>query len=207
MFSCVEINSSFYRSHAGKTYARWAASSPPDFRFAVKVPQTITHERRLRAPRLLLERFLDETSALGARRGPLLVQLPPSLTFEPAVVTRFFECLRQRFTGAVVCEPRHQTWTSERADALMRRYQVARVAADPPRAAGLEAPGGWPDTVYFRLHGSPRTYWSSYTTAYLDALANHVSLASPADVWCIFDNTAAGAAFENAWELSGTIGR
>ncbi len=207
-FSCVEINSSFYRSHAAKTYARWASSTPADFRFALKVPRTITHEQCLRRPRLPLEQFLDETAALGDRRGPLLVQLPPSLTFEPAVVSRFFDCLRQRHAGPVVCEPRHDTWTSERADLLLRRYGVARVAADPPRSAGLEAPGGWPGMLYFRLHGSPRTYWSRYSTAFIDVLARQVTMAaSSAEVWCIFDNTAAGAAFENAWELSGTMDR
>ena len=155
---------------------------------------------------MLLQQFLDETSGLGVKRGPILVQLPPSLDFEPAVVARFLECLRERLPGPVVVEPRHQTWTSGRADALLRRYEVARVAADPPRAAGLELPGGWPALIYFRLHGSPRTYWSRYSTPYIDALARQVALASSsADVWCIFDNTAAGAALENASELSGRM--
>ncbi|MGZ8413013.1 MAG: DUF72 domain-containing protein, partial [Gemmatirosa sp.] len=72
-FPAVEINSSFYRPHRPATYARWAASVPADFRFAVKVPRTITHERRLRDVDDLLDAFLGEARGLGASLGCLLV--------------------------------------------------------------------------------------------------------------------------------------
>src|SRR5690242_13869791 len=89
----VEINSSFYRPHRPETYARWAASVPESFRFAVKVPKEITHTRRLRDVADPLDRFLSETRALGDKLGPLLVQLPPSLRFETEVVEAFFTIL------------------------------------------------------------------------------------------------------------------
>src|SRR5687768_6862950 len=73
----VEINSCFYRPHAVTTYAKWAAATPAEFRFAVKLPKTITHELRLARVRAPLERFLDETGGLGGKRGPILIQLPP----------------------------------------------------------------------------------------------------------------------------------
>src|SRR5690349_18833369 len=66
---CAEINSSFHRPHASATYARWAASTPAPFRFAVKIPRTITHDAKLRGTRLLLERFLEESAGLGRKRG------------------------------------------------------------------------------------------------------------------------------------------
>ena len=75
----VEINSSFYRPHRPSTYARWAAETPEGFPFAVKLPKEITHKRRLVDVAEPLDRFLAETAALGPKRGPLLVQLPPSL--------------------------------------------------------------------------------------------------------------------------------
>src|SRR3954451_5388431 len=78
LFNCVEINSCFYRPHRIATYERWAGSVPADFRFAVKLPKVITHELRLVGAESHLERFLGETSGLGAKRGPILVQLPPS---------------------------------------------------------------------------------------------------------------------------------
>ena len=202
VFAGAEINSSFYRSHSPATYARWAASTPDDFRFAVKLPRLITHEQQLRRSRGPIERFLVETCGLGGRRGPLLVQLPPSAAFEPRVVARFFELVRARYEGPLVCEPRHPTWFIAGADNLMRRFAVARVAADPVVTEESRVPGGWQGIAYFRLHGAPRMYWSRYDPAYLAALAAHARrLAEWADVWCIFDNTASGAAIENAAEL------
>ena len=201
LLRCAEINSSFHRPHAPATYARWAACTPSDFRFAVKVPRTITHDQQLRRARAPLDRFLDESAGLGAKRGPLLVQLPPSLAFEPRVAARFFGLLRDRHGGPVVCEPRHGTWLSSAAEALLVRFEVARVAADPPTAPGAERPGGWTGLVYFRLHGSPRKYWSRYSADYLKSLGASLRAAPPADAWCVFDNTASGAALENAREL------
>lgn len=206
MLPCAEINSSFHRPHAPGTYLRWAESTPPEFRFAVKVPRTITHDQKLRRARLPLDRFLEETSGLGLKRGPLLLQLPPSLAFDARVATRFFILLRDRHAGAVVCEPRHESWFSAHADALLVRYEVGRVAADPPPATGADQTGGWKGTPYFRLHGSPRKYWSAYGAEYLAGLARAVRAASRrSDVWCVFDNTASGAALENALALGQSL--
>ncbi len=199
VFPCAEINSSFHRPHAAATYARWAASTPAGFRFAVKVPKQITHVERLSGSRASLLRFLDESAGLGAKRGPLLVQLPPSLAFDSRVAGRFFTLLRSLHAGPVACEPRHATWLTA-ADALLVRHEVARVAADPAPAPGADAPGGWRGLTYFRLHGSPRIYWSPYAATAIEVLAAALAT-SEHEAWCVFDNTASGAAFENAWEL------
>lgn len=208
LLACAEINSSFHRPHSAATYAKWAASTPADFRFAIKMPRAITHDQKLRRARLPLERFLEETAGLESKRGPLLVQLPPSLAFDARVAARFFDLVRSRFDGFVVCEPRHQTWFAADADALLARYKVGRAAADPEPAAGAHLPGGWNGIVYFRLHGAPRMYWSRYDGGQVTALADRLRLAPPsADAWCIFDNTASGAALENAWELQMLLNR
>jgi uncharacterized protein YecE (DUF72 family) len=199
VFRCAEINSSFHRPHAGETYARWAASTPAAFRFSVKIPKEITHVRRLRQSRALLERFLEETSALGSKRGPLLIQLPPSFEFEARVAGRFFSLLRSLYEGPLACEPRHPSWF-EHASTLLARFEVARVAADPACIPAAAKPGGSPALVYYRLHGSPRVYWSAYDRETLDALALSFNQRG-SDAWCIFDNTASGAALENAWLL------
>jgi uncharacterized protein YecE (DUF72 family) len=131
VLDAVEINSSFYRSHRTATYERWAASVPEDFRFAVKVPKAITHERRLMNIDDLLDRFLSEAGGLGPKLGPLLIQLPPSLSFEPGVADSFLSELRSRVQGSIVCEPRHASWSTPEVEALLDRLRIARVAADP----------------------------------------------------------------------------
>jgi uncharacterized protein YecE (DUF72 family) len=202
-FPAVEINSSFYRAHRPATYARWAASVPADFRFALKLPREITHRRKLVATDEPLAQFLTETDALGEKRGPLLIQLPPSLVYAEAVALRFLEHLRARFDGALVCEPRHLSWFTDAVDAMLVRLRIARVAADPaivPRAA---TPGGWPSLVYYRLHGAPKMYYSPYVPEQLDVLAAtlRASLKSAGEAWCIFDNTARYAATTDALSL------
>lgn len=195
--TAVEINSSFYRPHQRKTYERWAASVPDDFRFAVKVPRSITQDRRLKEYDDLLRRFADEVSGLGGKLGVLLAQLPPSLVYDAQAAAAFFTGLRK--LGAVACEPRHASWFTPQADAALEKLKVARVAADPPRAPGDGVPGGWRGFAYWRLHGSPKIYYSDYPQAALDALAPKLG---PKD-WCIFDNTAAFAATGNALALAG----
>lgn len=206
VFRGAEINSSFYRTHLRTTYARWADSTPAGFQFAVKLPRLITHENQLRRSMPALDQFLEQISGLGAKRGPILAQLPPSFAFDRRVVARFLDRLRQRDDGLVVCEPRHPTWFSNSADNLLRSYQIGRVAADPPRGPGDGRPGGWKGVVYVRLHGTPRMYWSRYSQAFIEQLARVLQAElAHAHVWCVFDNTAAGAAIDNAWELATTI--
>jgi uncharacterized protein YecE (DUF72 family) len=202
-FPAVEINTSFYRPHRPATYARWAASVPAGFRFSVKLPKAITHGLRLRGAADALDAFLAEAGALGDRLGCLLVQLPPSLELDADAAGAFFAELRARSAVDTACEPRHASWFTPEADALLAAAGVARVAADPARVPEAGEPGGAPDPVYYRLHGSPRVYYSAYDAAYLDALATRLRehAAAGRRAWCVFDNTASGAAASNALAL------
>jgi uncharacterized protein YecE (DUF72 family) len=203
-FNAVEINSSFYRQHRPATYTRWAASVPKHFRFAVKMPRSITHERRLKETDELLDAFLAQVGALGDKLGQILIQLPPSLKLDTRAVRKFFNGFRDRFKGDAVCEPRHASWFTDEADALLNDFHIARAAADPPSVAGADEPGGWRGALYFRLHGSPRIYYSNYDADQLGMFAARLEKAKKTDVsvWCIFDNTAEGAATRNALALN-----
>ena len=202
-FSAAEINSSFYRQHRRAVYERWAASVPAAFRFAVKVPRAITHDQALVAADVLLEVFLEEVAGLGSRLGPLLVQLPPSLALDEEHANEFFETLRSLHAGPVACEPRHESWFGAAAEQLMRRHRIARVAADPPRVPAAAEPGGDSTLVYYRLHGSPRIYWSDYEPARIAAQAERLRQVATEAIerWCIYDNTTLGAATGNALAL------
>ncbi len=129
IFNGVEINSSFYRSHQPATYARWAASVPDDFRFAVKMPRTISHKARLLECCAALQSFLSEVHQLGSKLGCLLLQLPPSLAYSASVVLPFFELLRHQYQGPVACEPRHASWFVRAVD---QRLKDQASAASPP---------------------------------------------------------------------------
>ncbi|WP_115045444.1 DUF72 domain-containing protein [Xanthomonas arboricola] len=206
-FDAVEINSAFHRPHRAGTYARWADSVPEDFRFSVKLPRSISHDARLQGTGPLLDAFLAQAGALGTRLGCLLLQLPPSAVFDAAVAARFFAMLRRRWDGGVVCEPRHASWFLPQAQALLARHRIARCAADPAPVPAAATPGTTAGPHYWRWHGAPRIYYSSYDDSALQALADAVRSPShdtahpQAERWVIFDNTAAGLAVPNALQL------
>ena len=201
-FAIAEINSSFHRPHRAATWERWRDSVPRDFRFSAKLPKEITHVRKLVECDDALDRFLGEASGLGGKLAVLLVQLPPKLEFDEAIAGRFFERVSGRTGAAIACEPRHLSWFGEQADGLLRDLSVARVAADPSICEAAARPGGSQHLSYWRLHGSPVIYRSSYH----DRLESYASLLRSEseqgrDVWCIFDNTASSAGAVDALEV------
>jgi uncharacterized protein YecE (DUF72 family) len=205
--NAVEINSSFYRPHAPKTYTRWGQSVASSFRFSLKLPKQMTHEKRLLGCESALDEFLAQCTGLGETLGCLLIQLPPSLVFDEVIAHTFFRALRQRYIGFAVIEPRHDSWR-EAGDVLLE-HKIGRVAADPSPIAGGDLPGGWPGIRYWRLHGSPRIYYSAYDEARLQTLAQALRRSAQEGVatWCIFDNTAQGAAVGNALRLEALVGQ
>lgn len=205
-FRCVEINSSFHRPHRRATWERWAATTPDDFCFAVKAPKSVTHTAKLVNTGGVLLEFFEAVRGLGDKLGPVLVQLPPKLAFDEGVAYEFFTTLRELHPGAVVLEPRHPSWFTASVERLLRSFEIARVAADPPKGSELAAqPGGWPGLCYWRLHGNPRTYYSSYDEGWLQAFAERLQSyegrSEDKETWVIFDNTALGHATANAVRL------
>lgn len=203
--TAVEINSSFYKPHRLETWQRWAASTPTGFRFSVKLPKAISHEAGLSGCDARLDRFMAEIAGLGDRLGILLVQLPPKLVRDAEIFETFVADLRARSGVTVVLEPRHRSWFTAEADAQMSDLRIARVAADPAKIPGADEPGGWRGLAYYRWHGAPRIYYSDYDAAALQALRRRLTDLRSQDVptWCIFDNTASGAALGNALALGG----
>lgn len=206
-FDAVEINSSFHRPHRASTWERWRDSVPENFRFSVKVPKRVTHEAKLVDCDEVLATFIGEAGALGDKLAVLLVQLPPKLAFDAQVAGRFFESLAEKSSAKIACEPRHASWFTGEAGALLDTLRVARVAADPARCDGAGEPGGWRGLSYRRLHGSPVMYRSSYT----DRIGNYAQAlraeaAAGRETWCVFDNTASSAATNDALALTDTLG-
>jgi uncharacterized protein YecE (DUF72 family) len=196
LFDAVEINSSFYRPHRRSTYERWCAGVPQSFRFSVKVPKLITHELGLLRCQKETASFMESAQGLADKLAVLLVQLPPSHTFDAPVAGAFFKALREQTAAHIACEARNPSWFVAAATELLEKHGITRVVADPvPPGCEFAAPLN-PHFAYSRLHGSPRMYYSSYSIAYLQGVAAAALVA--AQTWCIFDNTAAGAAWPDA---------
>lgn len=154
-FDCVELDTTFYAVPRPAVVRAWAANTPPDFRFAAKLPKEITHERSLRDSALLLHRFLDAMSPLGEKLGPLLIQLPPDFraTDEGRVALKeFLGLLPAEYRFAA--EFRHRSWLTEDTLDLLRRHGVAWTIVElyyMPRRFDVTS-----DFTYVRLLGDRR---------------------------------------------------
>lgn len=202
-FKAVEINSSFHRPHRLDTWVRWAGTVPADFRFSVKLPKIISHERKLVDCDALVRQFLSEAGGLGDKLAILLLQLPPKLAFEPQVAEPFLTHLAAASQVRIACEPRHPSWFEAGSAAMLCRLGISRVAADPAVVPAAATPGGCRELDYWRLHGSPQRYRTRYDEGRLAGYARAISGRSAAHstVWCIFDNTASSAATGDALGL------
>jgi len=214
--SSVEINGSFYSLQRPSSYLKWAEQTPDDFVFAVKGGRFITHLKRLRdADETLANFFASGVLALGPKLGPLLWQLPPTLRFDPELLSDFFDHLPRTTTAAAELASRHDervdpAWTTTDADRpvrhalevrhpsflgadvpdLLREHDVALVVADSagkyPALEHLTS-----DFVYVRLHGADELYVSGYTDEALDEWAGKVrAWSADRDVFVYFDNDA-----------------
>lgn len=130
-FSTVEVDSTFYAVPAEVIVRSWRESVPEGFVFSLKVPQEITHERRLVDVERPLHRFCSRANVLGTTLGPLLVQLSPD--FHPNAGNRealraFVEMLPIRYHWAI--EFRHSGWFDAETVELLRAYNVALALAD-----------------------------------------------------------------------------
>jgi uncharacterized protein YecE (DUF72 family) len=200
-FSVAEINSSFHRPHRLSTWERWRDTVPESFRFSVKVPKTITHQAKLVDCAGMMDEFLAQAEILGDKLAVLLVQLPPKLEFDPEHVSAFLADLRLRSPANIACEPRHISWFADDAARVLAEHHTARVAADPAICDAAARPGGWRGFSYWRLHGSPVIYRSSYADRIGHYAQELRAEARTRETWCIFDNTASSAGAGDALEL------
>lgn len=211
----VELNASFYSLQRPTSYLSWSDQTPADFAFSVKGSRFITHMKRLRDSDAMTNFFASGILALGPKLGPILWQLPPTMAFDPVVITEFLQALPrdtaeaaklaarhdERLDGRAwtttdatrplrhAIEVRHQSFVDSAFVPILREFGVAAVLADTA--------GKWPmineisaDFMYVRLHGDEELYTSGYTPKALRMWADRVNgwRAAGNDVYVYFDN-------------------
>jgi uncharacterized protein YecE (DUF72 family) len=206
-FPTVELNVTFYRTPRESTYGSWSAAVPGGFAFVLKAPRLITHIKRLVDCREPLERFLAPTAPLADRLALVLLQLPPSLRFDAAVLDGFLDQLPRGFPP-LAWEPRHPSFADAPALAWFRERQQSLVVADSggryPTIRAFTAP-----PAYLRFHGPAGLYASAYSEQELAAWVAWLRRAVPADttVYAFFNNDAGGHAVVNARQLTALVTR
>ena len=196
-FDTVEVNATFYRSMSYKTYENWREKTPNGFIFAVKANRYITHIKRLKDVEESFKRLLIELDGLKEKLGPILFQLPPSLTFDAELFDAF--CGYLPGNRYIAIEARHPSWLDQIALSSLKRHNIAWCISD--------SAGRYPyheaitsSFIYIRLHGSKQLYRSEYSEDELQILARKI-IKWDKDTYIYFDNDAEGHAPKNALKL------
>jgi uncharacterized protein YecE (DUF72 family) len=205
-FSTVEINYSFYHLPRVTTYEKWAAQTPDDFIFALKLSRFITHIKRLKGIKPALRTFVEGSEALGAKRGPILAQLPPrfGLTAVNKKRLKFFLDTMNQLNAPTAVELRHKTWFIDDTYELLTRTNASLVIANSSRYPNPAEDIVTADFVYFRFHGPEELFASSYTNTQLEHYAGIMKkhLKDGKDVYAYFNNDFGGHAVRNARTLA-----
>jgi uncharacterized protein YecE (DUF72 family) len=202
-FRTVELNASFYHLPAAETFSDWAARVPEDFIFAVKASRYLTHIKQLRDPEEPVQRLLDRAGCLGAKLGPVLLQLPPALQEDTGRLRAALAAFPRQVRVAV--EFRHESWFTAEIRSLLEEFGAALCLAD--RRAEWQTPC-WrtADWGYVRFHGGLGEPFTCYEPQTLATRAETIErLWGDADAYAYFNNDPHGCAVRDARSFAAVL--
>ncbi|MBO3750738.1 DUF72 domain-containing protein [Streptosporangiaceae bacterium NEAU-GS5] len=200
-FPTVENNNAFYRLPTRDVFVRWRDSTPPGFVMAVKASRYLTHMKRLKDPEEPVRRLMRSADGLGAKLGPILLQLPPAL---PADAERLASCLRCFPDHVrVAVEPRHPSWWTSEVRAVLERHGAALCWTDR-RGRPLTPLWHTTDWIYLRFHEGAAHPWPQYGDQALESWLQRIGEALNGEdrdgrqAYVYFNNDQGGAAIHDA---------
>ena len=215
-YMTVENNGTFYRLPARETFEGWRRRTPDDFVMAVKASRYLTHVRRLRDPAEPVARLLGAAAGLGPKLGPILLQLPPTMTAEPALLEGCLAEFRDAWPAVrgdgpevlrIAVEPRHESWWTDEVRQVLAEHDAALCWADRlgRPVTPLWRTAGW---GFLRFHEGAADPWPRYGEDALRAWVGRIREAhlTRADVYVYFNNDPGGAAVVNSAEFA-ALGR
>jgi uncharacterized protein YecE (DUF72 family) len=202
-FNTVELNVTFYRYPKLEALQGWYKRSPDHFRFTVKAPRLITHYKKFNSALREANDFYELAArGLAEKLGCVLFQAPPNLVYSESALQNIVATLDPAFTNVI--EFRHGSWWNDGVYRVLKENKIT--------FCGISFPG-LPDPVmrsipivYYRFHGVPDVYASSYTTLEMKAVADEISkFRGVTDAYIYFNNDIHAAAIRNALELAGMV--
>jgi len=163
IFNSVEVDSSFYRPPSKSMITGWAKATGPQFKFSLKFPKTITHDKRLAGVEEYVLDFINLVEPLqkAGKLGCLLIQLPPSSTFKDrGRLESLFNLLPNQMHFAV--EFRNESWDTPEAAELLKKYNVANTITDSPVAFLSKMVVTSTTHSFVRWHGHGESVWYNY---------------------------------------------
>jgi uncharacterized protein YecE (DUF72 family) len=202
-FNTVELNVTFYRFPKLEDLKGWYKRSPEDFKFTVKAPRLITHYKRFHnAARETNDFYNSVRQGLDNKLGCVLFQLHPGMEFKEENLDRILGTMDLSYTNVI--EFRHPSWWCEKVLSALKREGITFCSISYPNL---------PDevfktaaTMYYRFHGVPHLYLSSYSNEKLIQIGGDIKkLRGVKDVYCYFNNDIEVAAVSNAKNLQDIV--
>ena len=195
-FNTLELNVTFYRFPRLPVLRNWYDQAPKNFQFSVKAPKAITHFKQFHNTVDMMSDFYGTIRAgLADKLGPVLFQLPPRLRYEPERLQRILNQMDPSFNN--VLEFRHASWWQAEVFEQLAARQVSFCGMSHPELPAevvVNSP-----VVYYRFHGVPNLYTSSYSRDDMQLVIDKVrGKPNIKQAWFYFNNDAAVAAIPNA---------
>ena len=202
-FNTLELNVTFYRFPQLSFLQTWYDKSPADFRFSVKAPRAITHYKKFKDAAQFVNSFYDTINdGLREKLGPVLFQLPPNFTCDEERLERIISSLNSSFIN--VLEFRHDSWWREDVYHELGKHNIAFCGMSHPKLPDDVIENA--SNIYYRFHGVPQLYRSSYSTAFLQKVVDSVKSDCKAQAgWFYFNNDFDAVGVENAKRMIGFI--
>lgn len=194
-FNSVEINSTFYRKPLAKTLIKWFDETPDYFKFFIKIPKTISHEKRMENCKEEIAEFCHHIQThLKEKLAGFLYQFPPSFKNSEENLNRILKNIE--FDYLNVIEFRHESWWSEEIFKILEENKIIFSGVSFPGKLSEEVIINSKKILYYRLHGKPVLYKSEYSEDFLNNLAEKIKN-SDKKSFIFFNNTWGTSAIKN----------
>ncbi len=198
-FNCVEINSTFYRNPTAKTLLKWTDETPEDFKFFIKIPKTISHQKRLKDCKEDIAAFCTHIQDhLKEKLSGFLYQFPPSFKNTQENIDLILKNINLACLNVI--EFRHESWWNDEIFKILRDHNIIFSGVSFPGNLPEDVIINHPEILYYRLHGKPVLYKSEYTLEFLKDLAENIANMKK-KTFIFFNNTWGTAAINNSLYL------
>lgn len=197
-FNTVEINYSFYHFPSEKTYQRWLAQAPKNFRYSIKAHRVITHYKKFKNTKKLIQDFYAKAESLEDKLGQILFQLPETFQYSEENLETILSQLNSKKPNVI--EFRHSSWFQNKVQKAFQQNHITVCSVDAPKLPRQVMSSG--KIFYLRMHGKKSWYKGNYTTSNLRDWLSAIEQKKFQQIWIYFNNDIGGYAPKNALSLN-----